>query len=93
MTMFVDMFFHEEDKVGVNINKDTYAYTLDIRKGCDRITLFFFDEKGLIDFKNQVLNQYEMLKRKGEAAHCQKEQSNREKVMDSKSWIKLEGEW
>ena len=62
--MFVDMFFHEEDKVGVNINKDTYAYTLDIRKGGDRITLFFFDEKGLIDFKNQVLNQYEMLKRK-----------------------------
>ena len=88
--MFVDMFFHKEDKVGVGINKD--SYTLDIRKGGDIITLFFFDEKGLIDFKNQVLNQYEMLKRKGEAAHCQKEQSNREKVMDSKNWIKLEGD-
>ena len=67
MTLSVDMFFHKEDKVEVEAKELDFkgCHTLDIRNGGDRITIFF-DEKGLIDFKNQVVQQYEMLKRKGE---------------------------
>ena len=68
MTLSVDMFFHKKDDMRVGVRKvDVNNYILDINNGCERITLFFFDEKGLRDFKNQVVQQYEMLKRRGGA--------------------------
>ena len=68
MTINVDMFFHKEDEVEVEVKNLDFqdCHTLDIRNGGELITLFFFDERGLIDFKNQVVQQYEMLKRKGD---------------------------
>ena len=70
--MNVDMFIHKENNLKVefrslDIKLDINNSTLDINNGVDRITLFFFDEKGLIDFKNQVVQQYELMKRRGES--------------------------
>ena len=68
MAISVDMLLHREDELEVTVKKLDFkdCYTLGIRNGGELITLFFFDERGLIDFKNQVLQQHEMLKRKGE---------------------------
>ena len=65
--MNVDMFFHKKNSLRVEIKPlGCGDYTLRVKNGNGAVTLFFFDEKGLIDFKNQVVQQYEMLKRKGE---------------------------